>query len=259
MIGKCPMSSKRFCVIAPTYNAEKTARQAILSLAAQSYQNWKLIVIDDVSTDDTRRTILELSHALGFYRYGSDDTNRVQVVFNKEKKWEIENTLLGLSMCSDDDIIVRMDLDDYCLNNATFEILNNLYEQDPNLEAIWTSHLWFSEKTGITNTNISGPLPDNADPYTHPWVSSHMKTWRKYVSNNVHDENYRGKNGKYFTRIGDQAFYLPVLKLAKKRGFLPLTTYAYRCEQTPETFQTDDAKFQAEEAVFLRSRGFIAK
>lgn len=251
------MSSKRFCVIAPTYNAEKTARQAILSLAAQSYQNWKLIVIDDVSTDDTRRTILELSHALGFYRYGSDDTNRVQVVFNKEKKWEIENTLLGLSMCSDDDIIVRLDMDDYLINNTIFEQLNIIYNANPDVEAIWTDHRWFSDAGGITNTNISAPLPNDADPYVYPWVTSHMKTWRKYVSNGVSDANYRGVDGQYFKRIGDQAFYLPVLKLAKNKGHLAVAAYAYRCDQSPQTFQTDDAKFQKEEAEFLRKRGFL--
>lgn len=251
------MSSKRFCVIAPTYNAEKTARQAILSLAAQSYQNWKLIVIDDVSTDDTRRTILQLSHALGLYRFGSDDTNKVQLISNEKKKWEIENTLIGLSMCNDDDIIVRLDMDDFIINNTIFEQLNLIYNANPDVEAIWTDHRWFSEKEGITNTNISAPLPNNADPYTHPWVTSHMKTWRKYLSNQVSDVNYRGADGEYFTRIGDQAFYLPVLKLAKNKGHLAIPAYAYRCDQSPKTFQTADAKHQAAEAAFLRKRGFI--
>ena len=249
--------NNRFVVIAPTYNAEKTARQAILSLAAQSYANWKLIVIDDVSTDDTCREILQLAHALGLHRCGSDDTNRVQLVSNREKKWEIENTLLGLSLCKDDDIVVRLDMDDYLIDNTILEQLNILYSKHPEVEAIWTSHRWFSEKEGITNTNISGPLPNDADPYVHPWVTSHMKTWRKYLSNQVSDANYRGEDGKYFTRIGDQAFYLPVLKLAKNKGHLAIPAYAYRCDQSPETFQTADAKHQAAEAAFLRKRGFV--
>lgn len=247
----------RFVVIAPTFNAEKTVKQAILSLAAQSYQNWKLVVIDDVSTDNTRREILSLSSALGFHVSGRDDTNKVVVVSNETKKWEIENTLIGLSMCNDSDIIVRLDMDDYLIDNTIFEQLNDLYTNYPEVEAIWTSHRWFSEKDGLTNTNISRELPPTADPYVYPWVSSHMKTWRKYLSNHVRDENYRGEDGKYFTRIGDQAFYLPVLKLAKNKGYLPTVAYAYRCDQNKETFQTADAKHQAAEAAFLRKRGFL--
>lgn len=238
----------RFVVIAPTYNAEHTARQAILSLAAQSYENWHLIVIDDMSTDDTARTTLCLMKSLGLLE-------KLTYVFNKEKKWEVANVLHGLSLCNDDDIIVRMDLDDYLLNTGTFEIFNKIY-QDQSLDAVWSAHVWFG-KNGLTNTNISGPLPDSADPYVHPWVSSHMKTWRKNVLNGVNDANFRGSNGEYFRRIGDQAFYLPVLKRARKRLFVPIAAYAYRCEQNFETFQTDDAKFQAEEARFLRQRGFV--
>lgn len=251
------MTSKRFCVIAPTFNAEKTIRQSMLSLAAQSYQNWKLIVVDDMSTDETRRVSLNLASNLGFYKYACEETNKFQLITNETKKWEIENTLIALKHCRDDDIIVRLDMDDYLINNTVFEQLAHIYDENPEVDAIWTNHMWFSEKDGLTNTNISGPMSSGTDPYKHPWVSSHMKTWRKHVSNGVSDANYRGEDGKYFTRIGDQAFYLPVLKLARNIGHFAITAYAYRCDQSKETFGTDDAKHQATEAQFLRKRGFL--
>lgn len=40
-------------VIMTTYNAERTVKKAVLSVLAQSYQNLRLIVVDDCSTDDT--------------------------------------------------------------------------------------------------------------------------------------------------------------------------------------------------------------
>lgn len=240
----------RFSVIAPTYNAGKTCDRTILTLAAQSYDNWRLIVIDDVSTDDTESRVRDACS-----RYGV--LSKLTYVRNETKKWEIENTLVGLSHCDSTDIVTRIDLDDYVIDNNAFEILDRVYLSDGGIDAVWTNHRWFGDRTGLTGTNISGPLPDDADPYVHSWVSSHMKTWRKRVSENVPDSNYRGSDGQYFRRIGDQAFYLPVLKLARRRGHLPITAYAYRCEQVAETFQTDDAKFQAEEAKFLRQRGFL--
>jgi hypothetical protein len=100
-------------------------------------------------------------------------------------------------------------------------------------------------------------MSDDADPYKHPWVSSHLKTFRKYLLNNVKDENYRGEDGNYIRRAGDQAIYLPALYNSKKRNFLPRVMYHYTIKDVPETYQTSDAIFQRDEALFLRSRGYV--
>lgn len=239
-----------FSFITPTFNSEKTAKQALLSVFAQSYQNWRMIVIDDCSTDNTQQLVKNLFDAFGC-------KDKLVYVSNSSKKWEIENTLIGLSHCDKNDVVCRLDLDDYLLDNSVLEQLNMIYSISPDVHAVWTSHRWFSEQTGLTNTNISKELPPYADPYLHPWVSSHFKTWKKHISDLVSDANYRGQDGSYFKRIGDQAFYLPVLKLAKIRIHIPIVSYAYRCDQNYEVFHTDDAKFQADEAKYLRHRGFI--
>ncbi len=44
-------------VITPTYNRAHTIQQAVESLLGQTYRNWELIVIDDGSTDDTKKII----------------------------------------------------------------------------------------------------------------------------------------------------------------------------------------------------------
>jgi glycosyltransferase involved in cell wall biosynthesis len=240
---------KRFVFICPTYNAEKTARQAILSIAAQSYENWHIIFIDDMSTDDTCRTILQLMRGLGL-------SEKITCIFNKEKKWEVENVLQGLKLCNDDDIICRMDLDDYLTENNALEILNQVYEKNPEYDVVWTAHRWFDEN-GLTGMNISNYMSHGSDPYKHNWVSSHFKTFKKHLLNNVKDENYRGADGQYFKRIGDQTFMLPALHNANKWHYLAMPMYAYRCSMKQETFQSDDAKFQASEAEFLRKRGYV--
>lgn len=44
-------------IIMPSYNSEKTINDSILSVLAQSYANWELIIIDDKSTDGTKEII----------------------------------------------------------------------------------------------------------------------------------------------------------------------------------------------------------
>lgn len=239
----------RYVFIAPTYNAALTCKKAILSLAVQSYENWHLIVIDDMSTDQTELEIRNTFSFLGIYE-------RLTYIKNDKKMWEVANVLQALRLCKDDDIVCRFDLDDYLIDSQAIEIIDMQYRSDPKIDCLWTAHRWF-DRRGATSTNISGPMPDNADPYKHPWVSSHLKTFRRSVLNGVSDENFRGSDGEYIRRAGDQAIYLPCLAKARKRVYLPLTTYAYRCDMSPETFQTDDAKFQKSEADFLRARGFV--
>lgn len=46
-------------VYIPTYNREETITNTIESVKSQTFQDWELIIVDDGSTDDTRKTVLE--------------------------------------------------------------------------------------------------------------------------------------------------------------------------------------------------------
>ena len=88
-------------------------------------------------------------------------------------------------------------------------------------------------------------------------LSPPIFAFRKSLLDGVNDVNFRGEDGGYIRRAGDQAIYLPVLHRAKKRIFIPRVMYHYTINDVPETYQTDDARFQRDEALFLRSRGYV--
>jgi len=238
-----------FAFAIPTRNSSKTAWQALVSLAGQSYKDWHAVIVDDCSTDGTPDYVETVALSLGI-------ADKIRVVRNDERRWEVSNVLEAMSWMGDEEIVCRLDLDDYLCDLNALEIMARAYEKIPDLEAAWSNHRWY-DANGVTNQNISAALPNGADPYKHSWVSSHFKTWKKSVSKQVFDANYRGVDDEYIKRAGDQAIYLPVLALAKRRVHVPVTMYAYRCDMNPETFQTDDAKFQKEEADFLRKRGLL--
>lgn len=47
-------------IIMPSYNCGEFVEETIRSVQAQTYQNWEIIFMDDCSTDDTIRMVLEL-------------------------------------------------------------------------------------------------------------------------------------------------------------------------------------------------------
>jgi len=242
--------NNHFVFIAPMYNASDTLPMMLHSLCGQSYNHWKLILIDDVSSQEHRekseKTCNEFKLLLN-KKYSDSIIN----VWNVEKKWEVANVLHGLSFCNDNDIVCRIDADDWLTDTDSLAIIDSAYQQT-GCDILWTAHRW-----GFSDKNISGPMSQDSNPYKHPWVSSHLKTFRKKLLNDVKDENYRGEDGNYIRRAGDQAIYLPALHNSKKRIFLPRVMYHYTINDVPETYQTNDAIFQRDEAVFLRNRGYV--
>jgi len=239
------MTENRFVFIMPCYNAEKTITQSLFSVIGQSYMNWKILIRDDMSTDNTRSIIDNIIKVFALQE-------KISVVTNTEKKWEVANILDMLKECEEDDIVCRLDGDDWLTDLDCLAILNNRYNET-GVDVMWTAHRW-----SFTDFNISKDLPRDADPYIHPWVSSHFKTFRKKMISPVHDNNFRGSDGEYFKRIGDQAIYLPVLKNAKGNWhFEPRVMYHYTIDIKKETFESEDAQFQKEEGEFLRKRGYL--
>jgi len=238
--------SNRFVFIMPAYNAKDTIARTILSVWSQTHDNWKILIRDDMSTDATVDVVA------GVKEYLSIPDEKLFIETNTTKKWEVRNILELLEHCHDDDIVCRLDGDDWLCDCDALSIINHRYDT-LGVDALWTAHRW-----SFTNQNISGPLPKDANVYSHPWVSSHLKTFRKKLINNVPDENFKAQDGEYFKRIGDQAIYLPILhQAAGNWHFEPIVAYHYTIKMEPETFQSEDAKFQQAEALYLRERGFV--
>ena len=247
----------RFVIIAPMFNASATVGQMLASIIAQSYSNWYVILIDDVSD---RHEVIKQNEIIDRWSRAcdscgvNDSDGRIRVIWNDKKMWEVANVLHGIRMCDDNSIICRVDADDWLTDTDAFAYLNAVYNQT-GADALWTAHRW-----GFTDKNISGPMPPDANPYKYPWSSSHLKTFRKKLINGVSYVNFTNMNGDLVRRAGDQALFLPILHRATRRGFVPRVMYHYTLdEQGGAVYQTEDAKFQKQEADFIRARGYVSE
>ena len=99
--------NNRFVFIMPAFNAQDTIVRSILSVWFQTYSNWKILIRDDISSDDTFKIVENLKNQLGM------TSEKISIKKNTEKKWEVANILDMLEECESNDIICRLDADDW--------------------------------------------------------------------------------------------------------------------------------------------------
>ena len=118
-------------IIMPNFNKERFIEESINSVIAQTYDNWKLFIIDDNSNDNSKKVI------------NNFENNKIKIIFLKKNK--------GVAFCrnlairySNSKYIAFIDSDDYWSSNKLKEQINFMEEFKYNLS--YTDYTPFSEK-----------------------------------------------------------------------------------------------------------------
>ena len=92
-------------VVMACYNDAKTVSEAIKSIIDQTYPNWKLIIVNDASTDNRLEVI------------SSFVDERMAVISNEGNKGLAISLNIGIEASKGADYIARLDSDDIALPN----------------------------------------------------------------------------------------------------------------------------------------------
>ena len=246
------MKETRFVFLIPSYNCKSTINRTLFSMFAQSYDNWRAIIIDDVSTDETEEHIKKIITQCHF-------AGKIRTKRREEKFGEVRNTVEEVfNHIDDDEVVVRLDAGDWLTENDCLYMLNEIYKShDP--AVCWTGQRW-----AYTNYGISKPmnLQSNQTVYEHPWVSSHLKTFRAKALKKVNKQNFFDDDGNWIMIACDQAVFLPMMHLAAKENkplvFLPNVCYHYNIDlDKPDLFIEDRSLKQKYSAEWIRKRGYV--
>ena len=161
------MKENNFIVLVTVYNSVKWIEKCLDSVINQDYKGYKLVVIDDCSTDGTWDIIQKYddSHV---YRH----RNEIRVGDS------MPNTVMALKKFSTnkEDIIVHLDGDDYLSDNSVLSYLNEIYQDD-----IWLTYGQYIPLSK-TYSNYCRPIP-NTRTYRKSkiWLTSHLKTFKRWL------------------------------------------------------------------------------
>tara|TARA_R110000851_G_scaffold291244_1_gene445559 strand:+ start:121 stop:837 length:717 start_codon:yes stop_codon:yes gene_type:complete len=235
---------KTVCFISPTYNASFHLEECYESLREQSNKNWSWVILNDMSNDDT----FEIANRIAM----SDERERVIVINHDHKRFVLKGIYDYLRNYNDysEQIIAILDGDDALCNENTVDLILKEYNNNPELDALWTAHSW-----DINGMNISRELPRDINPYQYPWVSSHLKTFKVSVFKKIKKENFQDLDGNWFERGCDQALYLPILRLSRDLKFLNEICYLYKINTKSFEFPNDNKNHKT--IKLIRSRGLL--
>ena len=104
-------------------NLEKVKRLRYLN---QKYQDFELIIIDDGSTDDSKKVIEN-------YR----NYSKIKIIYQKNKGLNVTNNIA--TRISKGKYIVRLDADDFFHEDAIQQLVNQL-EKDSSLVAVFPDY-----------------------------------------------------------------------------------------------------------------------
>ena len=110
------MNNPLFSIIIPTYNRVHLLSKTINSLLSQTYKNWECIIVDDVSTDDTK-TLVE--------KYIKSDSRFQFYIRENNPKGASHCRNIGLQKAKGD-YIIFLDSDDMLLDFCIEKRLDNI-------------------------------------------------------------------------------------------------------------------------------------
>ena len=212
----------KFFVITVCRDGDEFLSQCVDSVLSQTHTDWTMCIVVDDSMSAVGAKTLSVANKL------KNKSSRIRVVANRDRLYALRNLVENIDRyCPHDAVVVELDGDDYLADKQVLSVLDKEYSADDQLDVLWTQFRNIGGKVGFCRA-----LPAKANPATHPWVSSHLKTFRKRVLWGVRREVFLDESGKWWKTATDRAFFLPMLSLARKRKFLNRVCCVYRRRKT---------------------------
>ena len=206
-------------VIVPFYNASEFLESCINSIMTQKYENFKVIFIDDASTDNSWDI---LPH----------DDPRAICIKNEVNLTALPNLHNAImEHCSPNDIVVIVDGDDWLPNKNVFSYINNFYCEN-DCWIMYGQASWTDGRKGIAQPYKS--KEEFSVMRKLPFYVSHIRTFRAGVYHAIEKQDpdfscMKNKNGEFYRCTYDVAIMYPIMEIAgyEKTKYNDKSLYIY--------------------------------
>lgn len=218
LLDKFPITEKKaFVVVITSYNNETVCERNLFSVFDQTYDNYRIIYIDDCSTDKTYEKVQE------FIKERNQE-ERVTLIHNETRKLKLSNLYHAYTSCKDDEIIVCLDGDDWIAHGNVLKELNHYY-QNPDVWLTYGSainHPKYEKRDGAIISDDD--LHNNKVRDIHFNISM-IRTFYAGLFKKIKLKDLLYK-GKFLPSADDFAFMVPMIEMSPTHSlFIPDVFY----------------------------------
>ena len=225
-------------IIIPVYNGEKFLLRSLLSIESQSFKNFEIIYIDDLSTDNSNKIINNFQLI----------DKRIKLIKNKENKGTLFSKCFGVLNAKGKYILV-MDQDDIYNDKELFKNLINIAE-NYSLDIIqfrfneYFSHSHFIKFNSNKNypnfyTIITQPELGNTELYLNEKLYKTFCLWDKLIKREIYLKAINFLDERIWTKKiihrEDHIATFAIYKMAKKYMRIKMYGYSHIFRENQET------------------------
>ncbi len=220
--SKTAKEQKRFAVIVPSYNNLNYYEKNLFSILEQDYEKFRVIYIDDASTDGT-------SEAVPKFLKKYDLKGRVEYRHNEINCGAMENLYRAIHGCDEDEIIVIVDGDDSLAHHGVLREHNEIYSNPD----VWLTYGDYFEvpyfEKGRNRPILKKYLVEKR-MRRRAFVTSHLRTFYAGLFKQVQLKDLLYE-GKFLPISYDIGIMIPMLELATTHVYFnPSISYLYEIE-----------------------------
>ena len=242
-------TEKAFVIIICSRNNEARVKENLDSVFNQQYKNFRVIYIDDASTDKTATLVKD-------YLTKNNKTHICSFISNPTRMYKMHNFYHAVHSCKDHEIVIELDGDDSFFDNEVLTYLNKIYQNND----VWLTYGGIVMKphnlTSIKPKKIPLEMVKKKafrNIMHEYWIFIALRSFYAGLFKKIEPRSLKYK-GKFFERGSDMLQMIPLFEMAGERFHcIEQPVYIYHTDTGAHDYQ-QDCSMQSKASLFARHR-----
>jgi len=157
------------------FNAERFIKKAIKSIVRQTYKNWEIIIVDDVSTD---KSINVINKTIKLY-----NIEKKVKFFQHKKNYGYGKTLKDAIEKGNGELVAIVDSDDALASSKAFKIMVQEHIKHPEASLVYSNYYKCTANLKPCHLGPSKQIPEGRSYLNTKIRISHLKVFKRLAYN----------------------------------------------------------------------------